>query len=353
MVDKSQRAKFQRALADPCRKSLMRMAMDCLYLFVTQKDIPRHYFSSFLYRRTITNIKDYVSVKESRLLHNSDELHTTATVETLKNKLLFQYFCEANDLPVPKLQGFFVNGDFFDRNGNLIVNFSDDMLAVLTALVDESDGGSIFIKPMSGLQGRGCMRLDRIGLYETESKGKNQLCQILRQQNFIVQETLIQHQRLADLYPGSINTIRFETFTGDRGPEILTAFLRLGRGGSIVDNGSSGGCFVGIELDSGRLKKHGFQLLDYGGAIYEHHPDTKVRFEGFKLPFFDEAKSVVLKAAKNIGDKLVGWDIGITPTGPVLIEGNNSFHIQMSDITFGGLKKHPQYSLILQQYARL
>ncbi|MEO0361800.1 MAG: sugar-transfer associated ATP-grasp domain-containing protein, partial [Pseudomonadota bacterium] len=49
-----------------------------------------------------------------------------------------------------------------------------------------------------------------------------------------------------------------------------------------------------------------------------------VRITGTKLPFWEEAKALALDAHDRGFREynLVGWDVAITPDGPMLIEGN-------------------------------
>ena len=101
------------------------------------------------------------------------------------------------------------------------------------------------------------------------------------------------------------------------------AGVRMGREGSHVDNWAKGGVFVGIDMDTGKLLKTGFIKPPYGTTVTQH-PDNGLVFEGFEIPFFNEA----VKMAKALHSKLyrihsVGWDIAITPDGPVFIEGNS------------------------------
>lgn len=67
----------------------------------------------------------------------------------------------------------------------------------------------------------------------------------------------------------------------------------------------------------------------FGNAIskdleeVECHPATNVKFDGFKIPYWNEIKELVLKAAMvNPDVKVVGWDVAISNKGPLLIEAN-------------------------------
>ncbi len=51
---------------------------------------------------------------------------------------------------------------------------------------------------------------------------------------------------------------------------------------------------------------------------------TGIKFEGFKLPYTEEIKALVKKAALVLPDfRYVGWDVCITPDGPLIVEGND------------------------------
>jgi hypothetical protein len=57
--------------------------------------------------------------------------------------------------------------------------------------------------------------------------------------------------------------------------------------------------------------------------IFESHPDTGVKFEGYTIPMLDEAIALAKEAAREIPQMgHIGWDVAITPTGPAIIEGN-------------------------------
>lgn len=103
------------------------------------------------------------------------------------------------------------------------------------------------------------------------------------------------------LNPTSLNTIRIDTYTNDKKiPRIMSSLVRIGAGNSIVDNISSGGMFVGIDITNGKLFAESFSDFTHGGAeSFKFHPQTQCKFEGFQIPFYQQAKNLVLKAAKQ------------------------------------------------------
>lgn len=139
---------------------------------------------------------------------------------------------------------------------------------------------------------------------------------------FLLEEGLKQHPALSALYPHSLNTLRISTLTDSAGEaHILYVFIRTGVNGACVDNTTSGGISTLLCAD-GVIRTPA--ISDKTGLFHDTHPDTGVSFIGFEVPFFEESLALCKRAAKvRPGMRYVGWDIGITPDGPVLVEGND------------------------------
>jgi glutathione synthase/RimK-type ligase-like ATP-grasp enzyme len=70
------------------------------------------------------------------------------------------------------------------------------------------------------------------------------------------------------------------------------------------------------------------------------HPQTKVVFEGYEIPFFQEAMELCKKLHYQLSYFFIlGWDIAFTPTGPVVIETNNIHMMVDEQKAEGGMKK--------------
>jgi hypothetical protein len=109
-------------------------------------------------------------------------------------------------------------------------------------------------------------------------------------------------------------------------PVVIGAYLRLPRKGAIVDNLCDGGIGAMIELETGRLSK-GEDYFDHDRE-YTTHPDTGAPIEGMILPGFAEICSLAIRAhSLTIGWVSIGWDIGLTESGPQLIEANRNWAI--------------------------
>ena len=169
--------------------------------------------------------------------------------------------------------------------------------------------------------------------------------------NYIFQEPIIQHDDLNKIYQYSVNPIRIFTFIDDnKKVNILPSFITFGRDNNVISNASHNSIFVNIDVITGALNDYGYSYLQYGGHRFYEHPDTKIVFKNIKIPYFEECKNMVVEAASYIPYKLIGWDVAVTPDGPLIIEGNGRGSMGSIDIAYGGLKKHPVIKEILKKY---
>ena len=151
--------------------------------------------------------------------------------------------------------------------------------------------------------------------------GDEKLVDILTSgRDYVVQELFHQHSAISAIYPDSVNTLRMMTFYHKGEMRLQSALLRMGSGGSKLDNASAGGVFCGINED-GTLKKYGYYL---NGDRSEVHPQG-VRFEGHQLPSYDKCKELICNLAYRFlrVSKTIWWDMSVAEDGtPVLIEVN-------------------------------
>ena len=174
----------------------------------------------------------------------------------------------------------------------------------------------IIAKPNDGMCGRGIEKLK-----VSDFKSVKELFDYLTTDGAfgLVEECLAQHEDMSKIYSGCINTVRIVTLNVKGKVSIPCAFMRIGNGGS-VDNFFAGGMTTPVDLEEGVLK---YDAINEHGVSFSVHPTTGVDIHGFKIPMWEEAKALVLKAAEVIPQVgYVGWDVAFTPKGPVLVEGN-------------------------------
>ncbi len=331
---------------DKDKKGVFRIIKEVLIFWVLKKELPYFYFGKFLYRKEAENYKDYLSSKEVDRITLSKNLHHYQYASLLRNKLAFSLYMEKNNIPVPRLVSYNLGNKFFFESKTSEIKDIEDLYVFFKNLFKHSGKTSVFVKAIAEMGGTGCYLI-------TQKKLKEDLGvhgTYILNGDFIHQEVVTQHELINKVYRNSVNTIRFDTYVDKKNEtHILSAFMRFGRGGSVVDNGCAGGFYLSVDIDRGVLKGHSHQLMKYGGERLDAHPDTGVVFEGYEIPYFHESCELIKKAVSFIPDRIIGWDIAISDTGPVIIEGNDNNSFITPDIAYGGYLKHPLFNEILEE----
>lgn len=174
----------------------------------------------------------------------------------------------------------------------------------------------LFYKPLDQCCGRGVERLDTSMFH-----GSSELSGYLSAKGSgVLEEALAQHPQMCRLYPDAVNTVRIVTIFDGKMPETLFTYIRIGSGGRHVDNFNNGGMMAPLNPVTGCVV---YPAVDKAGLGYSIHPQTGCSILGFEVPFWEECIELVHKAAMVVsGAGYIGWDVAVTPSGPVLIEGN-------------------------------
>lgn len=198
------------------------------------------------------------------------------------------------------------------------------------------------------MQGKGCLLL-HLSNVEKICAGKGLE---LQNSDYVYLEAIVQHPKMGELHPSSVNTLRIVTYRTDHGKTgIMSALVKMGANRSHMDNASAEGCFAGVDLEQSTLMQKGFTLPEVEYSVLERHPDAGVLFDGFEVPFFREATSVTRRASEFIPLTVVGWDVAISENGSVLIEGNSNCHLGMSEIAYGGYYRNPVLRYLIEDHS--
>lgn len=137
-----------------------------------------------------------------------------------------------------------------------------------------------------------------------------------------IEDVIENHPAIAKLYPHSVNTMRMITMLDAAGnPHCIYSVFKMGKDGRVVDNY---GLHGPVDLETGEFLYPAHSGDTTAGIHYDEHPNTHEKLVGFRVPFMKEAMEMVEKAATVVPQmRYVGWDVAITPNGPVIIEGNN------------------------------
>lgn len=194
-------------------------------------------------------------------------------------------------------------------------------------------------KPVADCAGRGVFHMeikeDDISLNHKKIE-QDKLHDLFSGSKYILQERVIQHEEMSKLNPHSVNTIRLVTCIGKQKIQPFSAGVRIGIKGNITDNWHTGGILIRLNMETGCLDRYGFTLPEHKGRKYEKHPETNVKFDGYKIPYCHQAIEMATKLHKYFYcAHSIGWDIAITKEGPVIIEANQGWdpyvHLVLED----------------------
>jgi hypothetical protein len=272
--------------------------------------------------------------------------HTVLTVQERVNpeslasltgeKALFYRYCEAADLPVPQLVAVVDPRTGGWAPPNHLFTTGEEFGEVLVAGPRE-----LAVKPSSGGHGHGVRLLTRQGDALVDHDGVTTTAprlfeELLGDAEFdchVVQERLRNHPDLdAIVASPALQTVRISTLVDRTGrPQILQAAIRLALARGAVDNfgdGSSGNGYAEIDPDTGRLGPLRLAASSGMGLVsLPTVPSTGAPVEGVRLPGWDDARALALRAALLfLPSRSLGWDVALTPRGAVLVEGNRCWH---------------------------
>lgn len=263
--------------------------------------------------------------------------HPEARVLT-DNKWIFYQLARSLGLPVPRTLALYDKMFGVTIDGHPCVSVEQ-----VTGVLESEQPKSLVIKPAGGIQGRevlifeevdyatGRARLrtgEEVNLWD-EIRGLPETRRATGS-GYVIQEGVPQHPVLSRINPHTTNTVRVVThMTRDGDVLIPFAAVRLGRAGSMADNWEQGGVSVGIDIDSGSMM-HGVLKPKHGGQWVSSHPGTGVEFVGTQIPTWQDTIALCRHAARLFpGVRSIGWDIIITPQGPILLEGNENWGLEV------------------------
>jgi len=209
--------------------------------------------------------------------------------------------------------------------------------------------GEYFFKPSNGSHGHGTfsLRVEGATLHWSGRSGSFdaffQHCQAALQftRALIVQPKMVNHQTIRNITQArGLSTVRIVTVRKGSEIKVIGSCLRIIVGDSETDNfthGSSGNLVGAIDSDTG-------ELIGVRGSLSRTwpkmtdvlaHPRTGKTIVGVRLPYWQEVVDLVTAAHHSI-DSLytVGWDVAITDNGPVIVEANWRYDIDILQVAY-------------------
>ena len=174
-------------------------------------------------------------------------------------------------------------------------------------------------KPLSSLGGFGIEKMS-----VNDANMEQVWNEIISRGECLLEEIVVQHEKMAALNPDTLNTIRVMSMVNDKGEvNIPIANVRIGRTGACVDNFCSGGMGASVDVKTGIIATVArTKQMDE----YSVHPDTQCPILGHQIPEWEKVLDLVKNNAKRLpGLRYIGWDVAIKKDGTVcFIEGNHN-----------------------------
>ena len=321
-----------------CDRSRLKVLSDLLYIFFRLKYYPDNYFLCKLWSKQRGEWPYYYgSIYDPYQRYKLEKhIYSRENIVLFENKLVCYDLCKAAGFPLPRQFGILYPED--DYRGQLAEIF----------LADEVD--KLIIKAFDGMGGKGVAVVTRSqdGVVVRKNSCECPLDGFTLNYPVVVQEYVRQHHSLAE-FSSSTNTIRVATLLKkDKSDVIIVgAFIRFGVGSSNVDNLSSGGVAVGVDVATGRLYD---DALDFRGKTFSRHPSSDTEFKGFVIPQWDEVVRLATRVQSHFSyHRLFGLDICVTDSGPVIIEINAVQDIVALEMTYGPILKSRE---VLDEFKR-
>ncbi|AYY11923.1 hypothetical protein EF847_03565 [Actinobacteria bacterium YIM 96077] len=291
---------------------------------------PRWWFKGFLSRSAIlydlprNDPAQYIS--DLQRVYRTKRMVHERLQDVINNKLTTHLLLGTMDIRSATLLGVYWRGAVhrFPHEERV------ELPAYLTRLAPEQQ---VFFKVLSGAEGKNIFAVKRIGEDRWAVNGQESDLDgtvgvfYAQSRPLIVEEGLEQHPKQAALFPDSVNTLRVLTMldvNDEHRPFIAAAVQRIGTGRSApADNWSRGGLSARIDIDTGQLGKA--TRLPNTGTVewFDAHPDSGAPITGMEVPYWQEVRDLVLHSARVLSFmEYIGWDIVITPEGPVVLEAN-------------------------------
>lgn len=275
-------------------------------------------------------------------------LHPSEIEFVARDKVLAAERCLEHDVAIAPILA------VVGRNPDKLCAGAFPMFDAVEPLVDAMKGwpDALFVKPASGSFGEGALTFDRDGADWREGTRRltstdlaRRLLEAIDPAGTLVQPRIANHPDMAGTSCGTgLCATRIITALTVDGPQIISAVHKVLGRAVIADNfsgGATGNLLAHTDLMSGQLgdafgRRRGQRFLL---TRYSHHPETRQRITGFRLPLWPETRALAIKAATAFPElPLLGHDIAIAADGPLFLETNSYWRVALPQVAHGGMR---------------
>ena len=258
----------------------------------------------------------------SRFRSYGDTLSTNYTA-VMRDKSLFEAFVSQLIHDEKK----YVRSYAFFKGFQYLSNENDDQFRkndTFEKFCKRHEGETVVFKRATGCSGLGVYicKIKEGKIYTSDFPEGVSLADYLKEilkpnATWMLQPFIKQHPFMEKLNPRTVNIVRIVTFHTGKRVFSVPPMLVYARKDTQVCNSDQGSYYVGISSD-GTIGNKAFDRLSSSLVT--------CAAGGERLPYFEELKELVLTLHRGIPEMFtIGWDVAITPEGPLVFEGNDGW----------------------------
>jgi hypothetical protein len=273
------------------------------------------------------------------------------------NKIASDSYLAAHGFPTIPLLGIYT--EKLASPSHLVIASADGLKAFLR----RPDHYPMFGKPTEGLQSIGSiglahydLRTDRLETIGGENISVDDyVSDVLNNfsQGYLFQKFLAPHPAIREVCGNRLATARIVTLARDGEPSVFRACWKIPSGPNMADNYWRAGNLVAqIDIATGKVLRvmsgTGLEL-----AYHSEHPDTKAPLVGMAIPRWDELKQTAIEAARLLRHMpLIGFDMAMSETGPVVVEMNHNPDLFLNQLADGRGVLDAEFSMVVADQKR-
>jgi putative polysaccharide biosynthesis protein len=292
-----------------------------LYSAALRRNVPPNQYARYaeLEAFQAAEISDFLLPLDLRALHSLSQAQGASAAD-VQDKARFERACKAHHLACV----------------TTIATFSDGSATGEAELRNWT--APFFVKALTGNRGAGAEQWTPAGRHFVSSSGRElsigEIIEKLRPTNSIVQPVLEDCAELRALGSVALSSLRLVTAKGPSIPAtVIAAALSLADKAQSLTSHS--GSLCGIDVETGNVSA----VQEYAEDREPLPIDPDNPLVGFELPYWPETLALVRKAHNEAfpGFVTLGWDVALTPAGPLLLETNVSWNMAMHQTLTGPL----------------
>jgi Sugar-transfer associated ATP-grasp len=263
------------------------------------------------------------------------------------DKLAFHRICEKAGIPTPRIHCILSNRSATDIADFQILKHPLELMHVFGHMEDVR----IFLKPRNDSLGTGTryMRIRDKTAFDIENKPMAmepfiaELLSDMQRDDYLVQSFVTPHPEVVRLGSGpALGTMRLDTYTESGRVQLLFGLLRIPCGRNVSDNflaGRSGNLIAALDVETGEIRAaYGRRNNSFPNLLerFEANPETSAAITGQFVPGWADLRGRLEGACLAFAElPILGWDVAVSPEGPVFIEANSNPDIIGEQVTSG------------------